>query len=153
LHELPSLAQAEWEFLMQGLVSLAEPLLWELEGRIRRLLPEAATPPFTCPFLDPGTGSCVIYEYRPVACRTYGFYVERDKGLYCEGIEARVGRGEMDDVVWGNHGAIEAGLADLGERIGAADWFRDRLPELVRDTRSQGPRPESSPAAAPSTGG
>ena len=31
----------------------------------------------------------------PVACRTYGFYVQRDLGLYCRDIENRVaGLGE-----------------------------------------------------------
>ena len=48
-----------------------------------------------CPFLDREAGSCLIYDHRPVACRTYGFYVERDRGLYCGQIESRVNSGEF----------------------------------------------------------
>ncbi len=44
-----------------------------------------------------------FYAQRPVACRTYGFYVQRELGLYCGDIEARVAGGELADVVWGNH--------------------------------------------------
>jgi hypothetical protein len=59
-----------------------------------------------------------------VACRTYGFYVQRDKGLYCQEIEARVADGFMSDVVWGNHEAIEHRLASLGETRALTEWFK-----------------------------
>jgi hypothetical protein len=63
-----------------------------------------------CPFLDDSAGKCLEYAYRPVACRTYGFYVERDRGLYRAKIEAMVDRGECSDVIWGNQSAIDPQL-------------------------------------------
>lgn len=71
--------------------------------------------PYTCAFLDPAHGACLIYQHRPIACRTYGFYVdERGVGLYCESIQKGVEGGDFADVVWGNHSALEARLAALG---------------------------------------
>jgi hypothetical protein len=58
-----------------------------------------------------------------VACRTYGFYAQRDKGLYCKDIETRVADGALDDVVWGNHDAVDRQLAGLGESRGLTEWF------------------------------
>ena len=48
-----------------------------------RALTEQATRPAVCPMLDETASACRVYEYRPVACRTYGFYVQHDLGLYC----------------------------------------------------------------------
>jgi Fe-S-cluster containining protein len=45
----------------------------------------------------------MVYTQRPVACRTYGFYVQRKLGLYCRDIESREAEGALVDVVWGNH--------------------------------------------------
>ena len=39
------------------------------------------TPPYLnlpCPALDLETGACVLYEHRPVACRTYGLAITLD---------------------------------------------------------------------------
>jgi hypothetical protein len=47
----------------------------------------------------------------------YGFYVERDRGLYCGRILERAERGEYDEVVWGNACAVEARAAALGPRL------------------------------------
>ena len=70
--------------------------------------------------LDTESRACLIYEARPVACRTYGFYVERDAVLGCSRIEA-VAR-EQADILWGNHEAI----ADrLGPTRDLSDWLRD----------------------------
>ena len=79
--------------------------------------------PITCPLLDLATGSCPVYAQRPVACRTYGFYVQRDLGLYCRDIESRVADGALADVVWGNHDAIDQRLAGLGESRALTDWL------------------------------
>src|SRR5262249_25261076 len=76
-----------------------------------------------CPFLDPQAGICLVYDYRPAACRTYGFYVERDRGLYCAIIERRVDAGEMVDVVWGNAAGVEFKLEGLVPKIALAEWF------------------------------
>ncbi len=50
-----------------------------------------------CPFLDPGSGKCEVYEARPTQCRTYPFWRSlitdgrwhEEARRYCEG----VGRG------------------------------------------------------------
>ena len=34
-----------------------------------------------CPVLDPQTGTCDLYEYRPIACRTFGPPLMSDDGL------------------------------------------------------------------------
>jgi hypothetical protein len=60
---------------------------------------------------------------RPVACRTYGFYVQRDKGLYCQEIEARVAGGDWATVVWGNHDAVDRSLNALGDSRDLTEWF------------------------------
>ena len=81
-------------------------------------LRNADGPHFVCPFLDRKAGTCRVYEHRPAACRTYGFYVERDRGLYCNEIEAQVDAGRMHGIVWGNAAGIESKLAELGETTG-----------------------------------
>jgi Fe-S-cluster containining protein len=73
--------------------------------------------------LEESTGACRVYVHRPVACRTYGFYVERDQGLYCSDIEARVADGGWADVVWGNQANIERRLGDLGDTRDLTEWF------------------------------
>ena len=50
--------------------------------------------------LDRADGACLVYAQRPVACRTFGFYVQRDLGLYCKDIESRVADGALTEVVW-----------------------------------------------------
>jgi Fe-S-cluster containining protein len=79
--------------------------------------------PIVCPFLDPERGTCLVYESRPLACRTYGFYVERDRGLYCQAIEARVDAGEYSNVVWGNQAGIDCAGSVLGPTRSLLDWF------------------------------
>ena len=64
----------------------------------------------------------MIYSARPVECRTYGFYVERDRVLGCERIEAVAA--EAPDVIWGNHEAVESDLRDLGEVAPLYEWLK-----------------------------
>jgi Fe-S-cluster containining protein len=73
--------------------------------------------------LDQAQGACRVYAHRPVACRTYGFYVQRDKGLYCNDIESRVAKGDWATVVWGNHDAIDRQLNALGDSRDLTEWF------------------------------
>ena len=38
-----------------------------------------------CPVLDPETGTCELYEYRPVTCRTFGPAITSEGDLgHCE---------------------------------------------------------------------
>lgn len=116
LADVPRVSRPEWELLERGLAALPSPVRQEVGERILALAPER---PVICPFLDREAGACLVYEYRPAACRTYGFYVERDRGLYCRIIEAR----NCSDVVWGNAESIHADLAPLGDNADIRTWF------------------------------
>jgi Fe-S-cluster containining protein len=120
LAEVPRLTAAEWERLREGLAALEPEALAEI-GRHIAELPDSR--PVVCPLLDREAGACRVYAHRPVACRTYGFYVQRGLGLYCKEIEARVAAGEWAEVVWGNHDAIDRRLAELGETRELTAWF------------------------------
>lgn len=122
LADIPTLTRAEWELLREGLAALPAAQRDEIGQRIVALAASKERP-VTCPFLDRDTGACPVYPFRPVACRTYGFYVQRDRGLYCGEIELRVAAGDLAYVVWGNHDAIDRSLAALGEVRPLTDWF------------------------------
>lgn len=122
LARLPQLTPTEWELLRPALVTLPPD---QLEA-IRRKMSAVAlhnSAPVTCPLLDETSGACPVYAQRPIACRTYGFYVQRGIGLYCEEIRSGVDRGDLADVVWGNQDAIERSLAESGETRALDAWF------------------------------
>jgi len=73
--------------------------------------------------LDRTAGACQVYAHRPVACRSYGFYVQRELGLFCKDIESQVADGSLDEVVWGNQDAVDRQLADCGETRELTEWF------------------------------
>lgn len=122
LADVPRLTLAEWDLLQEGLTDLPPERLQEIRKNTAALTAPRSRP-VVCPLLDLSTGSCPVYTRRPVACRTYGFYVQRDQGLYCHDIESRVADGTLADVVWGNHDAIDHRLARLGETRALTDWF------------------------------
>ena len=122
LAEIPTLTRAEWELLRAGLAALPAAQRDEVGQRIAALATSNERP-VTCPFLDRNTGACPVYPFRPVACRTYGFYVQRDRGLYCGEIESRVASGDLANVIWGNHDAVDRCLAALGEARLLTEWF------------------------------
>lgn len=122
LAEVPRLTEAEWALLKEGLAALPAGRLAEIT-RNTAALAEQQTRPVVCPMLDRATGACPVYAHRPVACRTYGFYVQREKGMYCGDIEARVADGSLADVVWGNHDAVDRELGGQGQARALTDWF------------------------------
>jgi len=122
LAEIPSLTAVEWDWLREGLSSLPPKLLSDI-GRDIVALSEQISRPIVCPLLDRSTGACRVYAHRPVACRTYGFYVQRDKGLYCKDIESRVADGDWVAVVWGNQDAVDRRLRGLGDTRELTEWF------------------------------
>jgi Fe-S-cluster containining protein len=122
LAEVPQLTSAEWDLLREGLGDLPPEHLQAIRIKMTALSKQR-TRPLTCPMLDLVAGTCPVYAQRPVACRTYGYYVQRDKGLYCRDIESREADGALADVVWGNHDAIDQSLAGLGESRALTDWF------------------------------
>lgn len=116
----PRLSAAEWDLLHAGIQALPEALRGEVAARVRSM---PAHGPIVCPFLHRDSAACLVYEHRPVACRTYGFYRERDRGLYCEELHARVEHGEFADAVWGNAASIEHGLLACGGMRDLHAWF------------------------------
>lgn len=124
LAEVPQLTAAEWDLLREGLAALPPERLGEISRDMADLASQQSRP-VVCPLLDRTTGACPVYAQRPVACRTYGFYVQRDKGLYCSDIESRVAGGALADVVWGNHDAIDQRLTVLGDSRPLTEWFAD----------------------------
>ena len=127
LAAVPQLTAAEWELLRSGLAALAPEQLAAIRRDVADLASQT-TRPVICPLLDRTTGACPVYAERPVACRSYGFYVQRDQGLYCHDIESQVAAGALADVVWGNHDAIDQRLASLGERRALTAWFAEWAP-------------------------
>jgi Fe-S-cluster containining protein len=123
LAEVPRLAAAEWDLLREGLAALPAERLREIRRAVAALAGQGSRP-VVCPLLDQAAGACTVYARRPVACRTYGFYVQRDLGLYCHDIETRVAAGTLADVVWGNHDAIDHRLAGFGEMRPLTEWFK-----------------------------
>ena len=122
LADVPQLTETEWVLLREGLAALPDEQLAAIRAEIARLA-EDQSRPVTCPLLDRTSGACPVYLQRPVACRTYGFYVQRDLGLYCSDIETRVAAKTLDDVVWGNQDAIDRALAALGDKRSLVKWF------------------------------
>jgi Fe-S-cluster containining protein len=122
LAEVPRLTAAEWDLLRQGMAALPAARLQQISRDMATLAGQESRP-VVCPLLDHAAGACTVYAQRPVACRTYGFYVQRDLGLYCHDIETRVADGALADVVWGNHDAIDHRLAGLGEIHPLTEWF------------------------------
>lgn len=119
LAEVPRLTVAEWDWLRNGLAALPSERLQKI-GQDIAALAEQPPRPIVCPLLDQSAGACLVYAHRPVACRTYGFYVQRDKRLYCKDIESRVAGGAWAEVIWGNQDAIDHRLGDSRD---LTEWF------------------------------
>jgi Fe-S-cluster containining protein len=101
----------------------------EQQGEIHRAI-QAATAAsgfVVCPLLDLKHGLCTIYEVRPIACRTYGYYDQRGIGLYCKDIEQDVAEGRLDDVVWGSQEGVALDLKRLGPQRSLDEWLCARL--------------------------
>lgn len=122
LADIPRLTAAEWSLLKEGLSALSPARLADIRSKVAEL-ERTDERPVVCPMLDEAEGACPVYAQRPVACRSYGFYVQRELGLYCGDIEARVAAGELADVVWGNHDAVDHTLGTLGPALPLTEWF------------------------------
>ena len=120
LAAIPEITETEWRELQLTVSSMPVSEKRELSRRIADL--RDVHRPYTCPFLDLSSGSCLVYAHRPIACRTYGFYVERSEGLYCGRIRSRVDQGEYFDVVWGNQATIDDQSSSLGTKRTLIEW-------------------------------
>jgi len=77
--------------------------------------------PVVCPLLDLDSGTCLVYQARPVACRAYGFYAEGESVLGCSRIESVAA--DSPEVIWGNHRMLEDELHCLGPAAELAEWL------------------------------
>ena len=124
LAEIPLLTAAEWALLQKGLAFLPAALQQSICQQVAALNDQKSRP-IVYPMLNQKTGTWRVYPYRPTACRTYGFYVQRDKGLYCNDIESLVAAGTLDDVLWGNQDVIDQRLKGTGDLRLLTAWFID----------------------------
>lgn len=118
LAQVPLVNATEWAEVREALAELPVAVAEGIRARIRESA--GGDRPFTCPLLERESGACLVYAARPVECRTYGFYVERDRVLGCERIEAVAG--DVSGVVWGNHDGVAADLRALGEAFPLHFW-------------------------------
>jgi Fe-S-cluster containining protein len=119
LPHLPTISDPEWARLRDAISELPASVQAEIVERTEQA---PASGPVTCPLLDRGRGICRVYEARPIACRTYGFYTERDGGLHCD----KVTRAVADrDVIWGNGEAIADDLRAFGPVRSLVEHLRE----------------------------
>jgi uncharacterized protein len=138
LADVPCATKEEWQQAWISLKSLAPEAQKDIAARIAQLAVSSGKP-IVCPFLEQESGSCTIYEARPTACRIYGFYVERDQGLYCYKIQSRLEEGSYQQVVWGNAESIDARLQQIGPQIDLLSWWTDHgFASLRKNTAPNG---------------
>lgn len=124
LAAVPRVSREEWRAIAVALDALPPEVA--AAARVRIAESAGATRPVTCPLLDRETGSCLVYEARPVACRAYGFYSEPEQVLGCSRVEA-MGR-QLPGLIWGNHAALEDRLRGLGEAAILPEWQAREIP-------------------------
>jgi Fe-S-cluster containining protein len=122
---LPEASLSEWDTVTAAIREIPAEVRLEIAERILVLEQqfERTERPYVCPFLDSQTGSCRVYLARPLACRTYGFFVRQGEGLYCSDIEQGVEDGVYDAVTWGNISWVEAEEKALGPKMDLLTWW------------------------------
>jgi len=119
LASVPTVTAPEWRAIADAIQLLPVPTAKLIRERIQES--SALSRPITCPLLDTRSGACLVYDARPVACRTYGFYVERTDVLGCNRIEAIADQNAH--LIWGNHVAVEEKLSALGPASELHAWL------------------------------
>jgi Fe-S-cluster containining protein len=110
------LTAAEWQRVNAAVAALAPAARADVEARLSALRARVARGdegPLVCPYLDEAQGACRIYEARPLACRTYGFYVARDGPETCSIIDRVLSEQGAAGAIWGNAEALAADVARL----------------------------------------
>ena len=119
----PEVTRAEWGRMREGLLGLPDGVRAGVGVRIQALSsPDRGF--ITCPFLDDDTGGCLIYAYRPAACRMYGFYVSRQGNQWCQIIQGLDDAGELDGILLGNYDATRNAFSrHFGEVKSITEWY------------------------------
>src|SRR5438067_2196121 len=86
LASVPVVTREEWQLISAQLARLEPGTANAIRERIRESA--TASRPVVCPMLDRDSGTCLVCDVRPIACRSYGFYVERESVLGCHRIES-----------------------------------------------------------------
>ena len=119
LASVPRVSHQEWRLIAAALDALPSGVAELARCRIQASASQSR--PVVCPLLDSNSGTCLVYEARPVACRAYGFYAERQSVLGCTRIEAMAE--QLPNIVWGNHEALQERLQALGDAAPLSDWL------------------------------
>jgi uncharacterized protein len=119
LASVPRITREEWMAIASAIAALPAGIAESVRQRIREST--GMEHPVVCPLLDEGSGACLVYESRPIACRAYGFYAERGGVLGCGRIES-ISR-EAPEVVWGNHAVVEGRMEGLGPAAELFVWL------------------------------
>ena len=119
LASVPRVTREEWLLIATAIDALPADIAKHAKKRIRDSA--GLSRPVICPLLDAESGTCLVYEARPVACRAYGFYADRREVLGCSRIESV--SLESPTVIWGNHSALEARVDRLGPAAELSVWL------------------------------
>lgn len=127
LAEEPRFSATEWAALRHALAALPTETQASIAARLDALAADSPTANRrVCPFLDATRGLCQVYDGRPLACRTYGYYADRGDGKHCDQVTTAVAAHNDAPIVWGNETALMARAeAALGGVRPLSDWWRD----------------------------
>lgn len=127
----PELSAAEWARVDKAVAQL--PVLerttveQKIDALLQQIIEDASNSSIVCPYLNEQEGACRIYDFRPVACRTYGFFVARDHDQFCQQIESEVNERGEDAIVWGNAETIRHDVKQIsGVSIPFESHYGDR---------------------------
>jgi len=121
------ITETEWSYLSKGMAQLPPEVQQEVHQKIESLgtWDKTQQKHVVCPLLDQETGACRTYEYRPAACRMYGFYVSRHNNQWCEEIEVLYTSHQLDGVILGNFTATKEQLKrNFGEEKSIVEWYK-----------------------------
>jgi Fe-S-cluster containining protein len=85
----------------------------KIEALLRQSVEQTLGAAVVCSYLDEQAGACQIYDARPLACRTYGFFVARDQDQDCKQIEVEVNDRGDAAIIWGYAEALRHNIARL----------------------------------------
>jgi Fe-S-cluster containining protein len=123
----PEVTAVEWQFMFQGIQALPSATQVAIGHKITALANRDTDDLnfVVCPFLDEEAGACLIYAYRPAACRMYGFYVSRQSNMWCQQIEELYEAGALEGVTLGNYSAMQRQLGQaFGDVQSIVIWYQ-----------------------------
>jgi uncharacterized protein len=123
----PEFSAAEWKRVDEAVAQLPSSEQVVVKQRINALLQQIAEDTLdssvVCPYLNEQEGACRIYDARPIACRTYGFFVARDHDQYCQQIETTINQRGETAIVWGNAESVRHDIERIsGAPIAFEQW-------------------------------